>query len=414
LTLSAAAGTLLTMSQPGPDVPPPAPPLPDTSWLVGYGRETICAHWADDPAAQGGAAAVPIYQASTFVFPDAGAFERRDEPGSPYYTYTRVGNPTTAVLQAKVAQLENGTWCYAVASGMGAIAAALNACTAAGAHVVCTERCYWPAGRYLRTYLPRYGVETTFVNSVQVEDYVAAFRPETRVLYIESPTSGTFDVLDVPRLAAAARDRGITTLFDNSWASPMHFNPLDAGVDLVVHSGTKYIGGHSDALAGFIVGRDVRLQTLVLREVELMGGTIDPFASWLMLRGLRTLPLRMERHARTALACAEYLATHPKVRRVRHPGLASHPQHEIARRQFRGWGSLFSFELADPSKDAAYRFVNALRLFSIGVSWGGYESLALAAQFGDPREGAWMVRLHCGLETEADLLADIARALDAV
>lgn len=401
------------MSHPDETPPPTAPALPIDPALANAGPETICAHWAEDCHSHGGSAAAPIFQASTFVFPDAEAFENRESPDSPRYIYTRSGNPTTAILQSKLAQLEHGRWCYAVASGMAAITAAVNACTQAEAHVVCLERCYWPAARFLRTYAPRFGVQTTFVNSTRTEDYVSALRPETRVLYLESPSSGSFDLLDIDALAEAARARGIVTIMDNSWASPLYLKPLDHGIDLVVHSATKYIGGHSDVVAGCVIGRDERLQRLLFREVELAGATIDPFASWLLLRGLRTLPLRMERHARTSVAVARFLEQRPKVRRVRHPGLETHPQHALAKRYFKGWGSLFSFELKEQTREAAFAFVNALRLFSIGVSWGGYESLVLTGQyFGDPRTPTWTVRMHCGLETEADLIADVEQALE--
>lgn len=397
-----------------PDATPTSPPLPDCSGLTDAGAETICAHWAEDRLAQGGSAAVPIFQASTFVFPDLQAFDDRERPGAAHYTYTRVGNPTTAVLQSKLARLERGEWCYALSSGMAAISAAVNACTHAGAHVVCVERCYWPASRFLRNYLPRFGVQTTFVNSTQPEDFIAAVRPETRLIYLETPTSGTFEVMDIRPITAWARQHGVTTVIDNSWASPVFFNPIEHGVDLVVHSATKYIGGHSDVVAGCVIGCDARLQKLLYREVELAGGTIDPFAAWLLLRGLRTLPLRMERHQQNSLAVAQLLASHPKVRRVRHPGLETHPQHGLAKRLFRGCGSLFSFELKDQGRDATHRFVDALKLFSIGVSWGGYESLVLGGSyFGDPRVPAWMIRMHCGLECTADLLRDVEQALEA-
>lgn len=405
-----------------PEIPYDEPDLAPFSPLPAAGAcdanadpETVCAHFAEDRNALGGGASVPIFQSSTFVYPTMADFEARKAGDSQYWEYTRVGNPTTAILQAKLAALEKGNWCFAMPSGMSAICAALNACLHTGAHIVALERCYWPLTRYLRNYLPRFGVTSTLVAEATADAVIAAIQPNTKVIYLESPTSGTFDVLDLDPIVAAAKERGIATIFDNSWASPCFFNALEHGVDMVVHSATKYIGGHSDIVAGVVVGRDEIWKNRIFREVELVGGTIDPFASWLLLRGLRTLNLRMEKLRDNALAVARFLEDHEKVRRVRHPGLASHPQYKLAQQYFTGTGSLFSFELANQSKEAAFAFVDALKLFSIGVSWGGHESLALAGEyFSDPNDPAWAIRLHCGLESEDDLLRDVEQALAIV
>ncbi len=407
----------MTRAYDEPDARPNPVPATEHDALAGIepGAETICCHLADDRHRLGGSAATPIFQASTFVYPDLEAFEQRKQPGTPYFEYTRVGNPTTSVLQAKLAKLEQAEWSYVLSSGMAAICAALNACLHTGAHIVVVERCYYPAARYLRNYLPRFGVDSTFVAGTNADDFIAALRPETRVVYLESPTSGAFEVVDLQPIIAAAKERDITVIFDNSWASPLFFNPLAIGCDLVVHSATKFIGGHSDVVAGVVAGRSEQLERRVFREVELVGGTIDPFAAWLLLRGVRTLSVRMERHQSNALAVARTLETHSKVRRVRHPGLPSHPEHERARDLFHGSSSLFGFELVDQSQAAARRFIDALQLFHIGVSWGGYESLALGGTFfSAPSDPALIIRLHVGLETEADLIRDVEQALDKV
>ncbi len=378
------------------------------------GFETIAAHFGEDRAGQKGAAAPPIYQASTFVYPNAAAFESRLAGDSPYYDYTRVGNPTTAILEAKLARLERGEWARCFASGMGAVSACVNACVFAGAHVVATGQCYWPARTYLREYMNRFGVEVTFVEGVAVADFEAALRPNTKLLYLESPTSGMMEVPEIAPLTRLARGRGITTVFDNSWASPYFQNPLEAGVDLVLHSATKYLGGHSDLVAGAVMGRDAQLCAKINREAELVGATIDPFCAWLMLRGLRTLALRMEQHQRSGLRIAEFLAEHPAVARVNHPGLPSHPQHAVARRQLRGFGGLFSVQLREQSREATHRVMDALRLFSIGVSWGGHESLVVGGNFlgGAGQAPVWALRLHVGLESTDDLIADLKQALE--
>lgn len=390
----------------------PAPhirdPLPDADF------ETICSQFGDDFATRLGAAAPAIYQTSTFIYPSAEAFETRRSADVPHYDYTRGGNPTATLLEAKLARLERGTWCESFGSGMGAISAAINITIHSGAHVVCAGHAYGPARWYLQ-HMQRFGVETTFVRGTDLDGFKAALRPNTKLVYLESPTSGWFEVLDIAALTGLARERGALSICDNSWASPYFQNPLELGVDLVVHSATKFIGGHSDVVAGVIIGRDDGLHQRIFREIELCGATLDPFAAWLLLRGLRTLPVRMRQHRDSALEIASWLERHPAVGRVHHPGLRSHPQHELAMRQMRGTGSLFSFEPRAQTREATYAIVNGLKLFSIGVSWGGYESLVLGGSFfSDPGDTRWLIRLHVGLESAKDLIADLQRALDGV
>lgn len=404
-----------------------SPPIPDAveSWLAlkpshaahdlpaESGFETICTHLGEDPQGQYGAASPPIYQTSTFIYPDAVAFENRRTPASPRYDYTRGGNPTNQILETKLARLEKGTWADCFGSGMAAISAAINSCVAADTHVVAVAHCYGPTQWYLK-HIRRFNVETTFVHGVDPAEFISAIRPNTRILYLESPTSGRFEVPEIEPITKVARERGITTVFDNSWASPYFQNPLDMGVDLVLHSATKYINGHSDVVAGMVAGRDAKLRDRLWREIELGGGILDPHAAWLMLRGLRTLPLRMERHQQNALAVARMLEQHPKVAYVLHPGLESHPHHAVARKQLRGYSSLFSFALKEQNRDALHRLFNRVRLFGIGVSWGGYESLILGGTFfsHDAKNPEWLVRLHVGLESEQDLIADLKQALE--
>jgi cystathionine beta-lyase len=375
--------------------------------------ETVCVHQGDDPQRHFGAAAPPIYQTSTFIYPDAAAFEKRRTVEGARYEYTRGGNPTNQTLEAKLARLEKAEWADCFASGMAAITAAINACIEAHAHVVAIAHCYGPTRSYLE-HVRRFAVEATFVNSVEPADFIGAIQPNTRVIYLESPTSGRFEVPEIEPITKVARERGITTIFDNSWASPYFQNPLELGVDLVVHSATKYLNGHSDIVAGAVAGRDPKLRERVWRECELGGGILDPHAAWLMLRGLRTLPLRMERHQQSALAIARMLEQHPKVARVRHPGLESHPQHEVAKKQLRGYSGLFSFALKEQSRQAMHRFFDRLQLFSLGVSWGGFESLMVGGTFfnvaGEKPE--WLIRLSIGLESERDLIADLKQALE--
>lgn len=377
------------------------------------GPETVCTHHGEDPERHFGAASPPIYQTSTFIYPDAATFEQRRKPDCPRYDYSRGGNPTNQILEAKLARLEQAEWADCFGSGMAAISAAINSRIEANTHVVAVAHCYGPTQWYLN-HIRRFAVETTFVHGVEPADFIAAIRPNTRVIYLESPTSGRFEVPEIEPITEVARERGITTIFDNSWATPCFQNPLEMGVDLVLHSATKYLNGHSDVVAGVVAGRDRELQERLWREVELVGGILDPHAAWLMLRGLRTLPLRMERHQQNALALAHMLEEHPKIAYVLHPGLESHPQHATAKRQLRGCSSLFSFALKEQSREAMNRLFNRLKLFGIGVSWGGFESLILGGTlFSErPDRPEWLIRVHVGLESEQDLIADMQQALE--
>lgn len=374
--------------------------------------ETLCAHFGEDAQQREGAASPAIYQTTTFIYPDAEAFAARRRADNPRHDYTRVSNPTTQILEAKLARLENGTWSHVFGSGMGAISSAINACVQSGSHVVSVGHVYGPTRMYLN-HVKRFGVESTFVRGYSVDDYVNAVRPETKLIYLESPTSGYFDCLDVRAVSEFARSRGIVTAFDNSWASPYFMKPLDLGIDLVLHSATKYLNGHSDVVAGVVCGRDDKLLEKVVREAELGGACIDPFAAWLMIRGLRTLGVRMEYHQRVGLAAAQYLESHPRVARVIHPGLPSHPQYELHRRQSSGSSSLFSIVLKEQTREATHRFMDQLKLFGQGVSWGGFESLVVGGTFfgDDPTKQEWVIRLYVGLESESDIIADLKQAL---
>lgn len=376
------------------------------------GFETLCAHFAEDCLAQGGGASPPIVQSSTFMYPHAQAFEQRDR--EKYFEYSRVHNPTTRILEAKFARLEHAQWGRAFSSGMGAVTAVIGACVHHGAHVLCVDHVYGPTRTFLSNYLNRFGVEVTYLKNCEPDPFIHAIKPNTRLIYLESPTSGHMDIIDYAPIAAEARKRGILTAFDNSWATPWFQNPLDFGIDIVLHSATKYIGGHSDVVAGLIAGNDEILRKRLLADAELLGACIDPFAAWLLIRGLRTLPLRMNQHQKSGLAVAQLLAGHPKVARVNHPALESHPRHHVAKRYLRGFAGLLSLHLKDPGRDAAQRFINRLKLFSIGVSWGGFESLVVGGPIFGGEKGLsdWIIRLHVGLETTEDLLADISQALE--
>ena len=377
------------------------------------GFETLCAHAGEDPTRCFGAPVPPIYQNSLFTAPDVEAFLHRAGRQPDKYDYSRVANPTTDVLEAKLAALEKAEAARCFASGMAAVSAAIMHCVGAGDHLIAVDTIYGPTRKLLTEYLPKYQVSTTFVPGDDPQQFADALQPNTRLIYLESPSSLVFHLQDLAAVAAIARERGIVTAIDNSWASPYFQNPIELGIDLVIHSATKYLGGHSDLVAGVVLGSRERLRELCEWEGQLLGGMLDPFAAWLMLRGVRTLPVRLDRHQQSGMAVARFLEAHPKVARVYYPGLPSHPQYELAQRQMRGTSGLLSFSLKEPGVEAVSRVVDALQYFGIGVSWGGFESLAIPITVSAPEapEPEWGIRLHVGLETADDLLSDLDHAL---
>lgn len=383
--------------------------------------ETLAAHAGDDPFRFLGAAAPPIFETSTFVFRSVAdalaAFADEQE----HYVYTRRRNPTVRVVEEKLAALEGAAECRLFASGMAAISAAILSCVGAGDHVVCVDTAYGPARAFITGYLSRFGISATLVDGCDPAEWEAAVRPNTRLFYLESPSSGLMKLQDLAAVTALARRHGIATICDNSYATMLLQRPLELGVDLVVYSCSKYFGGHSDVLAGAVLGPAERIRRIGDAEQPLLGGVVGPFEAWLIGRGLRTLPLRLRQHQQSAGRVAEFLAGHPRVARVHYPGHPSHPQHGLALRQMRGASGLLSFELDTGDLKQVSRFVDALRLFRLGVSWGGYESLVwlpvIGAMHRAPEE-QWpnpgLVRIHVGLEDVDDLLEDLDRALRAL
>jgi cystathionine beta-lyase/cystathionine gamma-synthase len=277
---------------------------------------------------------------------------------------------------------------------------------------------YGPAQNFMSTWLPKFGVETTFVDGTDVAEFEAALRPNTTLFYLESPSSSIFKLQDLPAVTALAKSRGIRTIIDNSYCTMLLQRPLDLGVDLSVYSATKYLNGHSDVVAGAVVGRRELISAINKTEFQLLGGIIGPFEAWLIARGLRTLPTRMRQHQASAAAVVEYLVKHPRVKQVYYPGHPSHPQYELACRQMKGASSLLSFEMDTRALESVKRFVNAVRFIGLGVSWGGHESLMFAPLIAQSRElppDRWqspgMVRLHVGLEDPQDLIEDLDQAL---
>jgi cystathionine beta-lyase/cystathionine gamma-synthase len=288
----------------------------------------------------------------------------------------------------------------------------------AGDHVVCVRDCYSWCATLLESYLPRFGVSHTFVDGCDTGEIIDAIRPETRVIYLESPTTLTFKLQDLEEIAIEAKKRGIKTITDNTWATPVFCNPIKLGIDISLHSGSKYLGGSSDIVAGVVAGSKGDIELIQKQEFLQMGTVPDPFMAWLMLRGLRTLHIRLKTHYENALLVASYLEKHPKVESVVYPILPSHPQYERAKKLFRGGSGLFSFRLKTKKLGDVIRFIDALKLFKRAVSWGGYESLVFANAIkyyeGDdiPPKRLSLIRIHAGLENSDDLIEDLENALN--
>lgn len=384
------------------------------------GIHTTAVHAGFDPAEHKGAVSVPIYQSSTFAFPSAEEGADRFAGLDPGPIYTRLGNPTVEALERCVAELEGGCGAVGTATGMAAVSTVLLALLRQGDHVVATHPLYGPTSTLLERRLAAFGVATTFVGAADSAGLAAAVRPETRLLLVETPANPTLDLVDLGAAAAVARDAAIPLVVDNTFAGPWLQRPLEQGAEIVVHSMTKSLNGHADVVAGVVVARRPGLLSACRDAAKNYGFTMDPHQAWLVLRGIRTLGMRVERAQRNALALAAWLEQRREVAWVRYPGLPSHPQHELALRQMSGPGSVLAFELKG-GVDAGRRLMNSVRLITLAVSLGGVESLiehpASMTHKGVPaaeqiRQGITpgLVRLAVGCEELDDLRADLAAA----
>jgi methionine-gamma-lyase len=371
-----------------------------------------------------GAVSVPIYQSSTFAFTSAEQGAARFAGEESGYIYTRLGNPTTKALEDAVAILENGYGGLATASGMAAVTTVYTTVLEKDAHVIATAAVYGASRTVLESEFSRFGVAADFVDASDLEAIRERLTPRTKLLYIETPANPTLRLTDIQACAALARERGLVLAVDNTFSSPILQNPLDLGADIVIHSLTKFINGHSDVVGGMIVAREEGLFKRLRKVLQLMGGTMDPHQAWLVLRGLKTLALRVEKAQDNAMRVARFLESHPKVRWVKYPGLPSHPQHELAGVQMKGYGTMLSFGL-EGGFEAGRRMMNAVKLCALAVSLGSVESLiqhpASMTHAGVPRrhrEEAGitddLVRLSVGCEGSEDIEADLAQALDAL
>lgn len=382
-----------------------------------YGFGTDLAHFGEDEKHLG-AVIPPIYQNSLFVFPTMEELldTMYNNPSGPPHHYSRVSNPTLQLLEEKLAHFEGGERCKVFAAGMTAVSVAIFSAVHQGAHVVAVDGIYGPAKALLTDYLAKFGVECTLVDGRDTQAIIDACRENTSLIYLESPTSITFRIQDVSEIAAFAKSRGITTMIDSTYNTPIHMKPLEMGIDVVIHSLTKYYSGHSNATGGAVIGSAEYIEKLTRREVLMMGSLLGPFQSWLMTQGSRTLKLRLKEHEKTANYIASWLEQEPEIKVVHHLGLESYPQRDLFLKTMKGSSGLFSFEVKNDDRAKVMDFCNRLQLFGRGISWGGFESLVVAQHakpidYDAPR---WFIRLFCGLEDAEDLQQDIANALPAL
>ena len=374
-----------------------------------YGFATRAIHAGQEPEAATGAVIVPIYQTSTFAQEAVGVHKG--------YDYARSGNPTRTALETALAALDGGAHALAFASGLAAETAVLLSLSA-GDHVIGGDDCYGGTYRLFDKVFARHGISFDFVDTRDPEEVAEAIRPETRLVWLETPTNPMLKLADIARIAELARARGVLTLVDNTFASPYLQRPLELGADIVLYSTTKYMGGHSDVVGGALVLNDEDLYARLKFLQNAAGGVPGPFDSWLVLRGLKTLALRMRAHSANALAVAQFLEGHPAVAQVIYPGLLSHPQHALAARQMRDFGGMISLILHG-GEHAANALVTRTRLFTLAESLGGVESLievpagmTHASVAGSKLEvPGGLVRLSVGIEEAEDLIADLAQAL---
>ena len=374
--------------------------------------EEICTHYSEDPSRFAGAVTPPIFQSSLFTECEGNEGDREGR-----YAYTRVSNPTTEIVENKVAALEQGEAAKCFSFGMGAISAAMMHYLKKDSHVVAVASIYGPAHRFLAEYMKRFGVAVTFVKGTDTEEIEGAIRENTDLIYLESPSTYLFLVQDLSKIAEIAKRHHAATVIDNTYCTPIFQKPLTLGIDMVVHSASKYLGGHSDIIGGVVIGRKEDIDQIAQSERELFGAVMSPFDSWLMLRGIRTLPVRMKQHMANAMEMAAYFQELPVVKEVIYPWWETHPQYELAKKQMTGASGLMSVVFDLPGEQIK-RIVRELEFFHRGPSWGGFESLIspVGADLEQDNETMkkGLVRLHIGLEGADLLKEDFERAVKNV
>ena len=368
----------------------------------------ICAHLGDDYDRYLGAIVPPVFQNSLFT--------RKNENHG--YSYSRINNPTIEILEKKLAALEHAPAARVFASGMAAISATISSLLQAGDHVLALSSSYYPVTAFLNREMTKYGVEVTFLKEFSIEKIEENIRPNTKLFYLESPSSNIFKVSPLREIAKRAHRAGAKAVIDNTWATPLYQKPLELGFDYSIHSATKYLGGHSDIIGGVVLGDEEHLNGIRDWERSAWGACMDPFAAWLLIRSLRTLEVRMERHSASGMKVAQFLANHPRVKKVYYPGLEENEGHAQAEKQMTGYSGLMSF-IPDGDFDAIHKMVKSLEVFEEGPSWGGFESVINTPGVLDNPEyleftgiPKGLVRISVGLEEPDTLIHDLDHALN--
>jgi methionine-gamma-lyase len=384
-----------------------------------WGDSTIAIHQGSERFHVGAPVATTIARTANFTFESTEEMKRWAEGKSSAYIYTRYGNPTLTVAEEKLAALEGAEAAIVTASGMAAISSALLAVLKAGDEVISTRQTYGGTYRLMRDNFPRFGIVVRHVET-DLAGLAQLVNPRTKALYIETPTNPTLRLVDLQKAVAFAKEWGLISLIDNTFASPVLQKPIQLGFNIVLHSATKYLSGHSDLIAGAAAGSRAIIDE-VRHNIINLGGSMDPEAAYLLIRGMKTLGVRMERQCENAMVVAKYLAKHPKVSKAHYPGLASHPDHKLAKRQMKGFGAMLAFDLKG-GLPAARRFCDRVRIFLLAASLGGVESLVVLpiytshynmseAELRAAGVGAGTVRVSVGLEDPADLIEDLRQAL---
>ncbi|MFI5203619.1 MAG: trans-sulfuration enzyme family protein [Flavobacteriales bacterium] len=365
-----------------------------------------------------GAMSPPIIQTSNFAFKDVADLKNGIACEFERGFYTRGYNPTVAILRKKLAALEGSPDALVFSSGSAAIYAAVMSVINTGDHAICVKSPYSWTNYLLGTYVKRFGIETTFVDGTDTKNFEKEIKPNTKLIYLESPNSITFEVQDLKAISAIAKAKNIVTICDNSYATPVYQNPYKLGIDMVVHSATKYINGHSDTVAGIVCGDMGRIKKMMKEEYMVIGSICSPMDAWLLLRGLRTLPIRLEKSSATTEKLIAFLSKHPAIKKVFYPFYESNPQRDIAKKQMKACGGLFSVEMATEDVAKIEKFCNSLKYFRLACSWGSYESLQFpflifAEQKGNvkPSIKPNIIRFYIGLEDADELQKDFEQAL---
>lgn len=383
----------------------------------------ITTHWGEQPKDYLSAVVPPVFLTSLHVFD---SFEKYASHGEgKAYVYGRDANPTTAILEKKIAELEEGVKAIAFASGMAAASAAILAVCKAGDHIICMRDVYQPVKNILNNYfIPRLNITVSYWDGMDLDALEDLIQENTAMILLESPATFVFTVTDIAGVAQIAKAHGIKTYIDNTYCTPLYQKPLTMGIDIVMHTMSKYIGGHSDIIGGALVVKEEALGELLQGTIrELFGGILGPMEAWLCIRGLRTLQVRVEQHRKTAMEVAAYLEKNEKIERVYYTGLPSHPQASLIKKQQSGHTGLMSFVLKGKPENAV-KVLNKLEVFQIGCSWGGFESLALCPMMNYTEEDMrflnltgherGLIRIHCGLEGAEILIADLEQALKTI